>query len=238
MISSSTSPIELKVLINGRDATEYSKDGQHFIEGRQGSKFTIKLTNKTYSRVHAVVSVDGLSINTGNPASQSDSGYILNPLQTIEIPGWTLSSSEVAAFQFSTKNRSYAQQGGGSSINCGVIGVAVWSEKQKPIITKGIMRGFGDSMWAMGSTTSISDANLSAQSSINNLGTEFGSRTDFATTSVNFENDRLLDTLVLYYDDIKGLKSRGIEVKSPAKNQQVVPNPFPGGCVPPTNWRG
>lgn len=256
MFNTPTSPVELRVVINNRAATEYHKDGMTFIEGRKGSNFTLRVTNRlSAQRVHVVISVDGLNITTGKPAAMTDSGYVIGASSSIDIPGWLLDGNTAASFAFSSKKESYAQQGGGNTTNCGVIGVAVWSEKKPEIIHKGILRGiskgFQHDVWdasynnspydrRIGSMDSNSDAVYAqaASASVNNLGTEFGERTDFSTKSVDFKNDSIIETLVLYYDDAKGLKARGIEVKKPAMTTAPTPNPFPGGCTPPVNWKG
>jgi hypothetical protein len=76
------------------------------------------------------------------------------------------------------------------------------------------------------------------------LGTAFGEATDFATTEVTFQRGDLAALMVLYYDDSRGLRARGIEVTR--KKQRVVPavapEAFPGlktkGCKPPVGWKG
>jgi hypothetical protein len=71
------------------------------------------------------------------------------------------------------------------------------------------------------------------------LGAGFGKQTDFKTTTVTFEKDAILATLVVFYDDKKGLQARGIEIAKP-KVIKEEPNPFPNsklGCTPPKNWK-
>jgi hypothetical protein len=78
--------------------------------------------------------------------------------------------------------------------------------------------------------------------SVQNLGTGFGKKASHhvITTSFNAQEQPTC-VAVIYYDDLQGLKNRGIRIldKKDSK-QQDLPNPFPKdkGCVPPDGWRG
>jgi hypothetical protein len=239
---------KLNVLINGRKVREYLHENNTYIEGRDGSAFEIEFVNNTVSDVEAVLSVDGISIIDGKPAGENSTGYVVRRFSKVSIPGWTLTQKHGAAFRFSgKKDASYAAAVTGSEANNGVIGAMVFKEKNRPpakLIAMGGDRPLGKS-WhgseksmyrSYGSTTRVtlsSDTN-----SLNNLGTEFGEKVDFKTTSVNFERDSLLGTLVLYYDSASGLTKRGIEVNPPKIVE--APNAFPASpqfCKPPSGWR-
>lgn len=88
-------------------------------------------------------------------------------------------------------------------------------------------------------STTLSSA-VATSATVNNLGTEFGKATQFATVESTFNKDAVIDTLVLYYDDAKGLKARGIVLERPSRQQySSTPDPFPGmSCTPPKGWRG
>ena len=80
---------------------------------------------------------------------------------------------------------------------------------------------------------------VQAQAAVANLGTQFGDESQFKTRSVSFERGTLMQTTVVYYDDAKGLKFRGIQVIRNPRTPAPKGNPFPGtGCKPPANWRG
>lgn len=106
----------------------YPHRGQRYIAGRPGSRYAIRITNRTGERVMAVMSVDGVNIISGQTASWSQSGYVLAPWQTYEINGWRKSDQEVAAFEFTALPDSYAAQTGRPN-DVGVIGVAVFTER-------------------------------------------------------------------------------------------------------------
>ncbi|CAM6054486.1 unnamed protein product [Sphagnum tenellum] len=71
------------------------------------------------------------------------------------------------------------------------------------------------------------------------LGTAFGKATTFITTPVFFQRGDMLSVLTIQYDDIRGLKARGINITPKAK-QFAQPQAFPGmtGCPVPPGWKG
>ncbi len=101
---------------------------QNYIAGRPGSRYAIRITNRTGERVMAVMSVDGVNIVTGQTADWAQSGYVLAPWQSYDITGWRKSDQEVAAFEFTALPDSYAARTGRPD-DVGVIGVAVFQER-------------------------------------------------------------------------------------------------------------
>lgn len=79
-----------------------------------------------------VLSVDGVNAITGQTASPSQSGYVLEPWQSSEITGWRKSNAEVAQFVFTSSSDSYASRTGRPA-NVGVIGIAVFNEARRPV---------------------------------------------------------------------------------------------------------
>jgi hypothetical protein len=73
------------------------------------------------------------------------------------------------------------------------------------------------------------------------LGTEFGERTDFATVTVPFEkaSDKPDEKLSIRYDSRRNLRRRGVNLNQKPKVAHE-PNAFPGeeGCKPPPGWQG
>jgi hypothetical protein len=76
-----------------------------------------------------VVSVDGLDVLDGKPASTKRPGYVIAPGATVEIKGFRTSYEAVAAFKFSSVSQSYANTRHGDTRNVGVIGLAAYLEK-------------------------------------------------------------------------------------------------------------
>lgn len=112
---------------NGEPLPGYSSGDQMFVVGRPGQRYTISLENNTPQRFEALVSVDGLDVVHGRPASFGIRGYIIPAHSHIEIDGWRRSQSTVAAFRFGAVADSYAADRGDAR-NVGVVGVALFTE--------------------------------------------------------------------------------------------------------------
>src|ERR1019366_1219172 len=73
------------------------------------------------------------------------------------------------------------------------------------------------------------------------LGTAFGDAMDYNTVKVDFNRGDHISTLVIYYDDARSLRARGVIITRPSKQKfQTKPEAFPGmdtGCQPPNGWR-
>lgn len=107
----------------------YKSGGRRFVVGSAGSPYSIMIKNRCRSRVEVVVSVDGLDVIDGKPASFGKRGYVIAPGKTLEVKGWRTGWDKVARFEFSDVGGSYANQRHGNARNVGVIGLAVFGEK-------------------------------------------------------------------------------------------------------------
>jgi hypothetical protein len=123
-----TGGYEVNILVKGRPITEYlDRDDNTFVEGREGTEYTLQFKNSTNERVCIIPAVDGLSVMDGEEANLESDGYVVNRQSTIEIPGWRLNTKEVAKFVFSTGCGSYSSKS--KKGNNGVIGFMVFKEK-------------------------------------------------------------------------------------------------------------
>lgn len=262
--------IELTILVKGRPITEYPHNDQVFVEGRAGSEYELEVRNHSSGRIEAVLSVDGLSVLDGKLAGAHSRGYLISSRDSVRVPGWTLDMTKVAKFAFAGKQDSYATQMTGDSRNNGVIGVMAYREKivyfpniycsthdmmrsatnmesdsfrgiapsgyQGGIITPQSVRGIERSN-SVGSNASISQDSFQQS-----LGTAFGEAQGFATRTVAFERAGVICVMVVGYDSLKGLRSRGIPITNRRRHvAQAQPNAFPGmhtGCIPPPTWNG
>lgn len=257
--------VSMAIIINGsRDHTarEYISpiNRQYYVEGREGSNFTIRIHNKNNFRVLAIPSVDGLSVLDGKPAGEQSPGYVLAAREILDIPGWMVDGNTAAKFFFAGlkangEDESYAAQSGQSTANKGIIGLKVFAEKvtnphySLPLRSAGIFASGVD--MAAGSTLSCSTArrgmtaSASASTASMNaclaaapaLGTGFGEAQEFNTSKTNFDRGDLLAMIVIYYDDKRGLKKMGIDVDQPIASS---PSAFPAdevGCNPPSGWQ-
>jgi hypothetical protein len=102
---------------------------RRFIEGSHNGRYTIVLKNVCKSPLQVVLSVDGLDVIDGKPASVSKRGYVVPAGETLEVQGYRTGYDSVAAFKFSTVSNSYANLSRGDTRNVGVIGLAVYTQK-------------------------------------------------------------------------------------------------------------
>lgn len=244
---------KVNIKINGKNVPSYFHEGDNYIEGRKGSEYTIEFVNNSNNRILIIPSVDGLSVFDGKPATENSRGYIINANSSINIPGWTLDSEKVAKFIFGNVDNSYSTYQTGNTDNNGVIGFKVFSEARK-IYTMDLTNEIGSSKiygdyfknippndyWLNTSDISnqlygnaFSTMNASVQNMTQEIGTGFGKETDFKTHTEEFSKGNLLDTILIYYDSLKGLKDRGVKIE-PIKHKPKAFVEY--GCVPPKNW--
>jgi hypothetical protein len=101
--------------------------------GSIGERYRIHITNPTSRRVEAVVSVDGLDAIDGKTASYDEKrGYVILPYGDVTIEGFRTSLDQVATFRFSSVRDSYAGRKG-QDRNVGVIGIAFFPERERPV---------------------------------------------------------------------------------------------------------
>jgi hypothetical protein len=110
------------VLVNGRKVKEYSHNGLTFIEAKEGTEFSIEVKNHQSGRVVAIVSVDGIDVVDGKPATSKSRGYILNGHSAETVNGYRRSQDQIATFKFTNSEGSYATDKG-SGQNNGIIAV-------------------------------------------------------------------------------------------------------------------
>src|ERR1700686_494149 len=115
---------------DGRVRPIYTHGGRRYVVGKPGNEYAIRVRNGGRERALVVMSVDGVNVITGDPASPSQSGYVLDPHGSFEIAGWRTSQSRTAAFFFTTLANSYATRTGRPA-NVGVIGVAVFRDRPR-----------------------------------------------------------------------------------------------------------
>ncbi|MBA3593936.1 MAG: hypothetical protein H0W47_09070 [Polaromonas sp.] len=103
--------------------------GEYWVAGRPGARYAITVRNRLGERILAVPAVDGVNVLSGETAAWDQTGYVLSPGQPYQITGWRKSSSEIAAFEFSSAGDSYAGRTGRPD-HVGVIGVALFRERR------------------------------------------------------------------------------------------------------------
>ncbi|HEY0504254.1 MAG TPA: hypothetical protein VGD42_12250 [Lysobacter sp.] len=226
-------PAQVQLDVVDRDAGQWLPPlphrGDRWIEGTPGHRYAVRLTNTSDRRVLVVLSVDGVNAITGQTASPSQSGYVLEPWQTAQIDGWRKSMRHVAQFVFTDLPDSYAARTGRPD-DVGVIGIAVF-EEARPWHAPPIARAEREDAAAKPAASPgvLDEARAQAQS----IGTGHGdrewsraSRTDFVRASRS-----PAQVSEVRYDDRRSLVARGV-LPSRAYSHAHRPRAFPGGFVP------
>lgn len=126
-------PMLADISIIGEDGEQlptFLHDGKHYVAGRKDERYDIHVQNKIGERIEVVITVDGRDVISGEKGDASRNGYAIGPYGIATIKGFRQSDERVAAFRFATKDESYSSKMG-TPQNVGVIGVAVYREKQE-----------------------------------------------------------------------------------------------------------
>lgn len=211
------SSVQLEVLVDGSPVRTIHHRGKLYLPvARLGEEYAIRVSNHGPRRVLAAVSVDGLSVISGKPASRFGMGYVISPGSSVTIKGWRRDLETVAAFRFTSREDSYAARMGHAE-NVGVIGLVAYEERvwrRPPFGLKAEAKRAG----AVGGT-----------------GTGYGRDIDSRAHVVSFERGRVVRSLTIYYDTAATLRRAGVPVDWPR------PVPFPGPddfAPPPPGHRG
>jgi hypothetical protein len=129
--------IDVDILVNGKPVKKYSHLGKTFVESKHWTEYVIRIKNNSCYRRLVVISVDGLNVLDGEAGGITKAGYVINGYNSLEISGFRTSDEVVHPFKFSRKEYSYAAKSDvteGDTSNCGVIGIKVYEEKEKPYV--------------------------------------------------------------------------------------------------------
>jgi hypothetical protein len=113
----------------------YRKFGRRWISGEPGHEYDLRIRSCADVRVLAVISVDGVNVITGQSASHSQSGYVLELGENLTVEGWRKSMERTAAFVFTDPADSYAARTGRPN-DLGVIGVALFRELRPKVVAQ------------------------------------------------------------------------------------------------------
>jgi len=235
----SYSPYRLEVL--GSDfemLPTFYQGGRAYVLGSMGQRYRVRVSNPTSRRVEAVVSIDGLDSIDGRNATYADKrGYIIEPYGEVTLEGFRTSVDDVATFRFSSVRDSYAGRKGNAR-NVGVIGVAVFPEREHPVVRRPAPRPYesydrerssadeapakkdAPAPSARGTTGGGADGagaapRASAPSERPGLGTEFGERRASHVDFTRFERENSshpASILEVRYNDREGLLALGVLV--------------------------
>jgi hypothetical protein len=228
----------------------YRCRGEYWVAGTPGARYSIKVQNHRGQRLLAVTAVDGINVVSGETGAWGQSGYVLGAGEGYEITGWRKSDAEIAAFNFTSAGRSYAERTGRPA-NIGVIGVALFLERPAQVSqyvlppdrkseessrerSEDAARAAPQSPAA----ASLSSPKLAGGQSLSNvapaekLGTGHGARE--ASYVQNTQFDRLSskpnEVIKIRYDSFENLVAMGVVPSRPA--WRPGPNPFPDSTSP------
>lgn len=223
----------------------YGQRGHDWITGVPGHRYSVRLTNTTGERVLVVLSVDGVNAVSGQTASASQTGYVLDPWETAEIAGWRKSLDDIAQFLFTDLPDSYAARTGRPD-DVGVIGIAVFKERRvqpqyapsaPPIASNESRRQSAGK--AAAPAASADRAMSQAEAMPQRLGTGHGQRewapigqTEFVRASRSPQQ-----ISQLRYDDVDSLVAIGVLPRTYPPYLRNSPRAFPNGFVAdPPRW--
>ena len=236
----SDSLVDLQLVDRGRNEplTTHPYRGDSWVAGRPGSRYAVRLTNRSGARVLVVLSVDGVNAVSGETAASGQTGYVLAPYQSAEITGWRKSTTEAAAFYFTALPDSYAARTDRPD-NVGVIGAAVFREREREPESRPFALNERESAStaqrarradAAAPAASPAPAQQSKSAGVlrdERLGTGHGEREYAPVSQTTFEraSDRPAEIVRIRYDSVDKLLALGI-VRP--RRAPPAPDPFPG----------
>ena len=216
--------VRMDVLVDGQPIRTVTHHGQTYLPvARRGAEYEIRIVNSGSRRIAAMVSVDGLSVITGQRASEQQPGYIVSPGDSVTIKGWRRDLDRVAAFRFVDRDDAYASRMGRPD-NIGVIGLIAVEEFVSYRVPMAERLGDAANSYAR-----------SPRAEVGSIGTEYGRDISSEVRYVPFVRSSNKRTVTYYYDSVEALRRQGVPVDWP------YPVPFPGDgpfAPPPPGHRG
>ncbi len=211
--------VGLEVLVDGRPLPTIRHEGRTYLPvPRLGLEYEIRVSNHGPRRIAALVSVDGLSVINGQPASEASPGYVVAAQGQIRIKGWRRDLETVAVFRFVERDKSYAALMGHPE-KVGTISLLAIEEQV---------------VWPRGELERKAAA-AQAYGKGGNVGTEYGREIPSGAYYGPFLRSANRWTVTLYYDTPQGLRAAGIPL------DLVPPGPSPltpEFAPPPPGYKG
>lgn len=237
----------------GASLPVYSHRGEYWVAGTPGARYAVAVQSRHGQRLLAVPAVDGINVLSGQTAAWNQTGYVFTGYSNYQITGWRKSNSEVAAFEFSSLGDSYAGLTGRPA-NVGVIGVALFKEKQVPVSRDDQEFSKNEGAWPSGRSKSIASpasrnadrasneaaesaspgnsasanggARRSASQAAAKLGTAHGQRESSVVSQTAFERQQTQpdEVVLIRYDSRANLVALGVIRVPPVLPAPNAPN--------------
>jgi len=239
-------PLVTMDVYDRNDATAlpvYTKEGRRYVVGAPGHEYAVRIRNCTGERILAVTSVDGVNVISGDTAAPDQAGYVIEPWDSVEIAGWRKGLDRTAAFYFTDLGDSYAARTGRPA-NVGVIGIAVFRERARPVVSSRadkIAAASPESRAAEQAAASPLAAQTAPSAArdertpdvganaapARQLGTGFGRTENNFAYRVHFdrESDTPAETVAIRYDRRENLAAMGVLPQPRYAGR--TPDPFP-----------
>jgi hypothetical protein len=107
-----------------------------YLEARRGENYSIVVRNTMPERIGVVIAVDGRNIISGKKSylSNNEMMYVVGPDDSVKLEGWRTDDSAVHKFYFTDVTDSYSVRTFGDTSAMGLISVAVFREKDRPLM--------------------------------------------------------------------------------------------------------
>jgi hypothetical protein len=203
-----------------------------YLEARRGENYSIVVRNTMPERIGIVIAVDGRNIISGKKSylKNNEMMYIVGPDDFVKLEGWRTDDSAVHKFYFTDVTDSYSVRTFGDTSAMGVIGVAVFREKDRPAMFHDRTLGESSPAPSAGAPSESSSKRYKSESA----GTGFGDRKYSPVVRVEFAPESIpIEKILLKYEwrDIlckKGLLNCGQEEGNRLWNEYGYA-PFPPG---------
>lgn len=193
---------------------------KQYLEARKGENYNIQIRNHLSERIGIVVAVDGRNIITGKKSylGSNEMMYIVEPYGQAHLEGWRTSDEKVNRFYFTSSADSYSVRTFSDTSAMGVIAVAVFREKQRPVVLYEQGNVLGKAQGAPAPSAAQSEAKRAAK---DEAGTGFGNEHYSPVVKVEFEPESApVEKFLVKYEWRNELCKKGIiQCRPEAKNR-------------------
>lgn len=205
---------------------------KRYLEAKRGKNYSVVIRNNMPERIGVVIAVDGRNIITGKKSflKNNEMMYIVGPYGYTRLEGWRTDEDTVHRFYFTDIRDSYAVRTFGDSSAMGVIAVAVFREKERPLVLYESQRNGR----AQAAPQSPGKGELKRDS--DSAGTGFGDEKYSPVTKVEFEPEGSpYEKILIKYEWREVLCRKGLLQCRPEERRRLWDEgeyaPYPQGYV-------